>query len=55
MLADALATACMASGLEKSMQLIQDIPEAEGCFIFGTEDGKMDYIYTEGFKDYILE
>lgn len=55
MQADALATACMAIGLEKSLELINKVKDAEACFIFGTEDGKMDYIYTDGFKDYILE
>jgi thiamine biosynthesis lipoprotein len=34
MTADALATACMAMGAEKSIALINSIPEAEGYFIY---------------------
>jgi thiamine biosynthesis lipoprotein len=54
MTADAYATACMVMGLDKSMEIVTNHPELEGCFIYDTKDG-MKVIWTEGFKQYVTE
>lgn len=48
MSADAYATACMSMGLEKSMTLIQSLPDVEAYFIYGDENGKLAVKYTDG-------
>ncbi len=52
MTADAYATACMVLGLEKSIELIEQLPGVEGCFIF-QDDTAMNVVYTSGFEGYI--
>ena len=47
--ADALATACMAAGLERAASFIEAIDGVEAFFIYGTPSGKMDVQYTPGF------
>jgi len=54
MSADAFATACMVLGVEKSMQLIESLPNLEGCFIFHTDSGNQVSM-TSGFHNYIAE
>ena len=50
--ADALATAFMVMGLEKSLQFCEQHPEIEGYFIYADDNGKMQTRETEGFKKY---
>ena len=54
MTADAFATACMVSGLEKSLELIENQPNIEGCFIYEMDNGLLNIKYTSGFEEYIL-
>jgi thiamine biosynthesis lipoprotein len=53
--ADAFATACMVSGLEKSKELINMIPEMEAYFIYSDNDGELKTHFTKGFKKFIDE
>lgn len=46
--ADAWATVCMASGLEKSIQLLQEHPELEAFLIYGDEKGNYQVYRTDG-------
>lgn len=45
--ADALSTTCFSLGLEKGLELLESLENADGFFI--TEDG--EYHYTEGFLE----
>lgn len=54
MQADAFATACMVIGLEKSFELIESLPNVEGCFIFHTESGNQVTL-TSGFEKFVSE
>lgn len=49
MTADALATACMASGLNKSKEMIKKLNNIEACFIFTNEKGEFQVFKTPGF------
>lgn len=49
MTADALATACMASGLEKSKELIKKLNNIEACFIYINDKGEFQIYKTTGF------
>ena len=50
--ADALSTTCFSLGLEKGMELLESLDDADGFFI--TDNG--EYHYTEGFdENYQLE
>lgn len=53
--ADAYATACMVSGLGKSKELINSIPEMEAYFIYSDENGTLKTYFTEGFEKFIDE
>jgi thiamine biosynthesis lipoprotein len=46
--ADAWATVCMASGLEKSIQLIKQHPEFEALLIYAAENGDYKVYATDG-------
>jgi len=53
--ADAFATACMVSGLEKSKDLINTIPELEAYFIYSEKNGNLKTYFTQGFEKFIDE
>ena len=55
MTADAFATACMVMGLEKSIDLISQLNELEGFFIYSGEDGEFETWATAGFLEMIDE
>ncbi|MCW3804998.1 FAD:protein FMN transferase [Plebeiibacterium marinum] len=55
MVADGYATACMVMGLEKSMQVIESLPNIEGYFIYQDENGENQVKYTKGFEKLILQ
>jgi FAD:protein FMN transferase len=52
-LADALSTAFMVMGLEKSLKLLENIPEVEAYFILWSEDNTYRTYATEGMKKLI--
>jgi thiamine biosynthesis lipoprotein len=53
--ADAYATACMVLVLDKSIELIESLPEIEACFIYEINGSEMfGVVYTSGFEQYIL-
>jgi len=55
MTADGYATAFMAMGLDKSLELAKNIEGLEACFIYDEEgDGQFEFRMTEGFKKYFL-
>ncbi len=55
MSADGFATAFMAMGLDKSLELANNIEGLEACFIYDEEgDGQFEFRMTEGFKKYFL-
>lgn len=53
--ADAYATACMVSGLEKSKEMINSIPGMEAYYIYSDENGNLQTYFTEGFEKIIDE
>lgn len=55
MTADALATAAMVLGLEKSMDLIRSSNNTEGLFVYSTEDGQLEIIQTDGMSKYRID
>lgn len=53
--ADAYATAFMVLGLEKSLELVEQLKGIEACFIYDTEgDGVFEFKISEGFSKYYL-
>jgi thiamine biosynthesis lipoprotein len=50
MTADAWATACMASGLDKSMEMLRRHPEFDALLIYSDEKGKYRTYATEGLN-----
>jgi len=52
-IADGLATACMAMGLDKSQLLLEYLPDYEGYFIYSKPDGKVETYYTSALKEKI--
>ncbi len=55
MTADAYATACMVMGVDKSMEVIENLPGIEGYFIYDDEEGNTLIKYTSGFEKYIVQ
>lgn len=53
--ADAWATVLMASGLEKSIQILEQHPELEALLIFGDENGNYKVHTTDGMGAVILK
>jgi thiamine biosynthesis lipoprotein len=51
--ADAMATACMVSGLEKAKIMVDKLEKVEGYFIYADEEGKFQVYYTAGFSKYL--
>jgi FAD:protein FMN transferase len=52
-LADALSTAMMVMGLEKSIELLETLPGVEAYFIFWSEDNTYETYATDGMKKLI--
>lgn len=52
MTADALATACMVMGLEKSRLLINELEDVEAYFIYSDDDSVFRTEYTRGMEAY---
>lgn len=46
--ADALATASMVMGLPACAEMIEQLPNTEGYFIYGSDEGNMEVIMTSG-------
>lgn len=56
MTADAYATACMVSGLDKSIEMIENDPTLDAYFVYSDEDtGEMQVYYTKAVKDLIVK
>lgn len=53
--ADAYATVCMASGLEKSLEVINKVKGLEAYLIYNDNEGKYQTYVTEGLKGMIKE
>jgi FAD:protein FMN transferase len=51
--ADALGTACICSGLEKSKEIIKKLGNVDAYLIYTDEKGKYQVYMTEGMKDMI--
>jgi thiamine biosynthesis lipoprotein len=49
MTADALATACMASGLDKSKEILKKLNNIEACFIYTNDKGEFQVYKTPDF------
>lgn len=54
-LADAYATAFMASGLERSKKILEELPQIETYITFINEAGIADTFITKGFKNILLD
>ena len=55
MTADAYATACMVSGLNKSKKLIENSKNLEGYLVYSDSVGNYKVYITKGFQDKILK
>jgi thiamine biosynthesis lipoprotein len=55
MVADAYATACMVMGLDKSMEVIENLPDTEAYFIYIDEKGETQVQHTSGFGKLIVQ
>ncbi len=56
MSADAYATACMVSGLEKSIKIIESDPTLDAYFVYSdAETGEMKVYYTDAVENMIIE
>ncbi len=55
MTADAYATVCMASGLEKSLEVIKKVKGLEAYLIYNDNEGKYQTYVTDGLKGMIKE
>ncbi len=53
--ADAWATVCMVIGLERSKELMNQVPGLEGLFIYGAEDGSFKEWRTSGMNKLIQD
>ena len=53
--ADAYATACMISGLEKSKRMIESVDGLEAYLIYANEKGEFEVYYSDGFQQYIYK
>lgn len=51
--ADALGTACITSGLEKSREILKRIGNVEGYFIYADSTGQYQVYMTDGMKEYL--
>lgn len=51
--ADAIATSCMAMGLQKAWELVNSLPEVEAYFIYADEKGEMQVRQTDKVKEWI--
>jgi len=49
-MADALSTALMVMGLEKSIKLLENLPDVEAYFIYWSEDNNYETYATKGMK-----
>lgn len=52
-LADALATACMVSGLDNAKLMVEKLENVEGFFIYADEEGKFQEYYSPGFSKFL--
>ncbi|MDR2042594.1 MAG: FAD:protein FMN transferase [Tannerella sp.] len=55
MTADAYATACMAMGLEKAVQMMDALPGMEYYFIYSTPDKPLQVKHSEGLSNMLLK
>lgn len=54
--ADAFATACMVSGLEKSIEMVENDPDLEAYFVYADKDsGELKVYYTKALEAMIVE
>jgi len=53
--ADAFATAFMVMGLEKSIEIANQIPEIKVYFIFADGEGENQVYFSESFKEHLVE
>jgi thiamine biosynthesis lipoprotein len=53
--ADAWATVCMVSGLEKSIELMENRPELEAFLVYSDRQGNYRTYITKGLRDAIVE
>jgi thiamine biosynthesis lipoprotein ApbE len=52
--ADALATACMVSGLARAKAMVERFPNTEGYFIVGNKYGEFEVQTTSNWSQYEL-
>jgi thiamine biosynthesis lipoprotein len=55
MSADGYATACMVSGYEKALKIINNNEKLEGFLIYIDFKGEYQFYFSEGFKKYLTE
>lgn len=55
MTADGYATACLVSGFEKAVKLVNEHDEIEAFLIYFDSQGKYQFYFSNGFKKYIID
>lgn len=55
MTADAYATSFMVLGVDKSKQLLKDLPGVEVYFVYSNQQGEYEVFFSEGMKKMIVE
>lgn len=55
MTADGYATACLVSGFEKSVEIINNTEAIEAFLIYFDYKGKYKFYFSNGFKQYVVE
>ena len=55
MTADAYATAFMALGLEKSVEVAKTIPGLHYYFIYAKPDGEVDVLFSDEFQQFMVD
>ncbi len=55
MTADGYATACLVSGYERAVKIVEKIPDIEAFFIYFDQNGNYQFYFSKGFKKYVAE
>jgi len=55
MTADALATACMVKGPNGAFEMIEEMKNVDGFFVYRKDETELDFKYTEGLSQFFEE
>lgn len=55
MTADGYATACLVSGFEKAVEIVNKQDEIEAFLIYFDSEGNYQFYFSDGFKEYVID